>query len=192
MKLPTPSRSFRQTAPLAGFVPLKGIAALPVGTIVDARRGTLSLQTAVDGRSVADPRRRLGQARLSAAIFQIRQARARRAASRGRRIATRLLLISPPGAGIACRRNPRAKGVVSTLTATAKGFFRVSGGASFAQSQNAVWRTIDRCDGTTTQVRRGSVRLYDKGLRRTVTVRAGKAYLARAHLFQARKGRRPA
>jgi hypothetical protein len=36
------------------------------------------------------------------------------------------------------------------------------------------------------------VRVFDKGRRRTVTVRAGKRYIARATLFQARKGRRPA
>ena len=39
-----------QAGPLPGFVPLKGVAALPVGTIVDARRGTLALQSAGDGR----------------------------------------------------------------------------------------------------------------------------------------------
>ena len=162
VKLPVGHGSLRQSAPLAGFVPLKGIAALPVGTIVDARRGTLSLQTAVDGRSVADPQRRLGQARLSAAIFQIRQARARQ-----RRVAR------PPDRDRGSRRSARRRpGTVAAGTlrqrrgahsdATAKGFFRVSGGASFAQSQNAAWRTSDRCDGTMTQVRRGSVRLYDK------------------------------
>jgi hypothetical protein len=192
VKLPSASRSFRQSGPLAGFVPLKGIAALPVGTIVDARRGTLALQTAVDGRVEGDARRRLGRARLTAAIFQIRQARARSAASRARRIATRLLLVSPPAAEIGCRRNPPAKGVVRTLRATAKGFYRVSGGGSFGQSRNATWQTTDRCDGTITRVTRGSVRVFDKGRRRTVTVRAGKRYIARATLFQARKGRRPA
>ena len=71
VKLPSASASPLQAGPLSGFVPLKGIAALPVGTIVDARRGALSLQTSADGRSLGDRRRRLGRARLTAAIFRI-------------------------------------------------------------------------------------------------------------------------
>ena len=43
VKLPSMARSGLQAGPLSGFVPLKGIAALPVGTIVDARRGALAL-----------------------------------------------------------------------------------------------------------------------------------------------------
>jgi hypothetical protein len=38
----------------------------------------------------------------------------------------------------------------------------------------------DRCDGTLTVVRDGSVRVRDFGKRRTVVVRAGNRYLARA------------
>jgi hypothetical protein len=191
VKLPRSGGGLRQAAPLAGFVPLKGVASLPVGSIVDARQGTLGLQTALDGRPLADPRRRLGRARLSAAIFQIRQARRRRASARARSIATRLLLVSPPAAEFACRGGRPAKGAVRALTVDINGFFRVSGGASFAEARRAVWRTVDRCDGTVTSVRRGLVRVFDKGTRRAIIVRANRRYIARARLFQVRKGRRP-
>ena len=192
VKLPLMARSGLQAGPLSGFVPLKGIAALPVGTIVDARRGALALQTSADGRSLGDRRRQLGRARLTAAIFQIRQARLRRAALRARPIPTDLVLISAPTAEIGCRATIPAKGVVRTLSASAKGLFRVNGGASRAEGRNAAWHTTDRCNGTVTRVTRGRVAVYDKARRRTVTVRAGQRYLARARLFQARKGRRPA
>jgi len=172
---------------LAGFVPLKGVAALPVGTIVDARRGTVALETAADGRAATDPRRRLSRSRLSAAIFQIRQARAR---ARARAIATQLVLQTPPAADVGCRRQPPAKGIVRSLRATAKGFVRVSGGASFGVGRNATWRTVDRCGGTTTSVTRGVVRVFDKTKRRTVTVRAGRRYVVKAQIFRARKGQR--
>src|SRR5205085_9675544 len=45
VRLPASARSSRrlaQVAPIKGFVPLKGSAALPVGTVVDARRGRLA------------------------------------------------------------------------------------------------------------------------------------------------------
>ena len=74
VKLPATAPRPQQVRALPGFVPLKGIAALPIGTIVDARRGTLSLQSAGDGRLESDPRRRTSRATLSEAIFRIRQA----------------------------------------------------------------------------------------------------------------------
>jgi hypothetical protein len=172
---------------LSGFVPLKGVAALPVGTIVDARRGTIGLDTAADGRAATDPRRRLSRSRLSAAIFQIRQQRAR---VRTRAVTTQLVLVTPPAADLGCRRRPPAKGIVRSLRATAKGLVRVSGGGSYGLGRNATWRTIDRCGSTTTYVTRGIVRVFDKARGRTVTVRAGRRYIVKAKLFQARKGRR--
>ncbi|HET6547988.1 MAG TPA: hypothetical protein VFG79_06025 [Solirubrobacter sp.] len=179
----------RTTKQLSGFVPLKGIAALPVGTTVDARRGTLSLQTALDGRRAKQ--RKLGRARLSAAIFQIRQARLKPRARRARRIATNLLLRSPGTASARCRASRRPRAIpVRTLKATAKGLFRVSGGASHAVARNAAWTTTDRCNGTVTRVTRGRVNVYDKGRRRHIVVRRNHRYVAKARLFLARKGRR--
>jgi hypothetical protein len=188
VKLPGEAR-FSQAGPLPGFVPLKGVAALPVGTIVDARRGRLALESAGDGRAATDPRRRLGRATLAQAIFQIRQARLRRAALRARAIPTSLVIASAPDIGRGCRARVPAKGAVRSLTSRAKGLFRVTGGASRGQSTNATWRTTDYCSGTVTRVTRGRVSVYDKARRRTVTVRAGQRYVARAQLFQARKGR---
>ena len=189
VKLPATARRTHQVRALPGFVPLKGIAALPVGTIVDARRGKLLLQTAGDGRPESDPRRRTSRATLAEAIFRIRQARVRRPALRTRPLLTGLVLISAPAAERPCQARAPAKGVVRTFVSRAKGLFRVTGGASFAQGRDATWRTSDRCDGTITRVTRGRVTVYDKARKRTVTVRPGARYVARARLFQARKGR---
>jgi hypothetical protein len=43
-----------------------------------------------------------------------------------------------------------------------------------------VWITTDRCDGTLTKVTRGKVAVRDLRRRRTITLSAGKSYLARA------------
>jgi hypothetical protein len=42
------------------------------------------------------------------------------------------------------------------------------------------WTTVDRCDGTLTRVSRGRVAVRDFRRKRTIVVRAGKSYLARA------------
>jgi hypothetical protein len=42
------------------------------------------------------------------------------------------------------------------------------------------WTTSDRCDGTLTKVTRGSVSVRDNRLRKTIIVKAGKSYLAKA------------
>ncbi len=170
------------TTPVKGYVPLDGVATLPVGTVVDARNGTLSLDSALDGRGGVQ------QTTLSAAIFRIRQARVR--AAQRAQIPTDLALVSPPRAEQRCRR--ARKGVVRRITTRATGFVRVLAKASRTTARNASFSTTDRCDGTLTRVSRGRVRVYDRGRRRTVTVRAHHRYLARARLFSVRKGRKPA
>jgi hypothetical protein len=46
--------------------------------------------------------------------------------------------------------------------------------------RGTIWLTKERCDGTLTQVTRGVVSVRDLTARKTVTVRAGRSYLARA------------
>ena len=53
---------------------------------------------------------------------------------------------------------------------------RYSWGSSFGTK----WLTEERCNGTLTKVISGTVLVRDFGLRRTVTVRPGKPYLARS------------
>ena len=80
-------------APGRDLVPLAGVASLPVGAVVDARKGRLDLRSA--GR-----RGRTRSARIAAGIFQIRQARARRGV-----VAATDLVTADPG-----RPGPRLRG----------------------------------------------------------------------------------
>ena len=197
VKLPSMAAASDFRMPIAaiqesGFVPLKGVASLPVGSVVDARKGRLRLSSAANTRPVGDRRRRLQAARFAAGIFRIRQARARTRSSR--RIPTDVVLLSTSRAESRCATSTRSnplKGVVRTLSSSGKGLFRAVGGASTGTGLNATWITSDRCDGTLTEVGRGRVSLAQSGRPRRVTVRAGRAYLARARLFTAKKGRRP-
>ena len=162
--------------PNSAPVPLAGVAALPVGAIVDARKGRLDLRTA--GRRKGSSQ----SARIAAGIFQIRQKRARL----GTAAATDLVLRTPPGQARACAATgaPR-KGVVRQLSVAAKGVFRTVGAAGVAKGRTtSTWTMADRCDGTLTRAIRGRVTVRVRG--RDVTVRPGRSYLARARLFGAR------
>ncbi len=175
----------------SGFLPLKGVASVPIGSTVDTRKGEIGLESARNGYAPGHRRSRLQSARVKAAMFRIKQARAkRRASARKASIRMDLDLLSPPRAEAACARGP-AKGVVRTMSLTVKGYFRALGEASKATARNATFNTIDRCDGTLTEVGRGRVSLKAKGQRKPIVVRAGRAYLVRARQFRVRKGRTP-
>jgi hypothetical protein len=178
-------------APLSGYRPLEGVASVPVGSLIDARKGVVRLTTAADLKS-GTSRRRLQTGTLTAAIFAVQQSRARRARVGGIP-ATDILLKNAPGTARACAssRNRSPKGVVRTFRGTAKGVFRTYAGASITTIRNASWITRDRCDGTLTRVLRGRASVLPRGSRRPVSVRAGRAYLAAARLYGARQRRQP-
>jgi hypothetical protein len=163
-----------------GFVALDGVASIPVGSIVDARHGTLNIRSAGrGGRASATAR---------AGIFRIRQSRAR-----GRRVTpTDLELVSAPGAQARCASRGAAaprKGVVRGLSVVAKGIFRTVAGAAIASARDASWSTTDRCDGTLTRVAKGRVAVRATHGRIAQTVRAGHSLLIRARLFASRRQR---
>jgi hypothetical protein len=74
----------------------------------------------------------------------------------------------------------RSRRRIRRLRANARGRFRTRGRYSAATVRGTKWDTIDRCDGTLTTVSRGVVTVRDFRRHRTVRVRAGKRYLARA------------
>jgi hypothetical protein len=172
-----------------GFVPLKGVASLPVGSTVDARKGELSVQAAANGYAPSNRKAREQTARIRAGIFAIKQARLKKKAKKSASIPTDIGLVSASGAEATCAR-ASAKGVVRSLSMVAKGDFRALGGAATATARSATFATTDRCDGTLTEVGAGKVTIAVKGRKAPVTVKAGGAYFAKARLFAAKKGRR--
>jgi hypothetical protein len=70
--------------------------------------------------------------------------------------------------------------VLGLLRGTAKGRFRTTGRFAAATVRGTDWGVRDRCDGTLTVVRRGVVVVRDFRRHRTVVVRAGQTYLAKA------------
>ena len=70
--------------------------------------------------------------------------------------------------------------MLGKLWGSGKGKFRTSGKYASATVRGTVWLTQDECDGTLIRVKRGTVQVRDLTRHKTVTVKAGHSYLARA------------
>jgi hypothetical protein len=164
------------------FVDLTQDTQVPVGSLIDTRRGTVRLTSA---RNAAGATR---SAEFSLGVFRVLQ-------SSGRRPSTDAV-IEPPKCA---RTNSATRLRLKTITAAAakarvirdrssaalgarrrKEEWRVKGKYSRAGSVATEWGTIERCDRTTTVVRKGRVRVFDRVRRRTVSVGPGQRYKAPA------------
>jgi hypothetical protein len=169
-----------------GFIPLTQARQLPVGSEIDARRGTLDLVVATGTKH------RTHTAKLSGGLFTVSQQRG--GAQKG--LTTLTLdegLFSGAPSYESCGTG-KASGIdadahsatlsartLQTLNATDNhGSFRTSGRYSAATVRGTSWETSDRCDGTLTAVRRGTVEVLDFATRKTVVLHAGQSYLAAA------------
>ncbi len=151
-------------------------AAIPVGSIIDASRGVMQLQ------SVGDRKGTVQTARFWGGAFVIRQ-------NRKGDLTTTLGLRGGSRAGCparaaaahaaiahAARRPRRVRGLWGSDNG---GRFRTRGANSVATVRGTRWWTEDRCDGTLTRVSQGSVLVRNLRTGRRVIVRAGHSYLAR-------------
>jgi hypothetical protein len=156
------------------FVPLEEARQIPTGSILDTKRGTVQLVSARGAGSKTQ------NGKFTAGIFQVLQSRKKR--DRG------LTELRLKGSSFnSCRaRGKRASAsklssrTIRQLRGNAKGRFRTRGKHSAATVRGTKWIVADRCDGTLTKVQRGVVEVRDFRTKKTVTVRAGKSYLARA------------
>ena len=82
-------------------------------------------------------------------------------------------------AQVTASRRRLSRKTIRKLSGSAKGNYRTSGRKSAATVRGTVWTVTDRCDGTLTKVKRGKVSVRDFRRKKTITVRAGKSYLAR-------------
>jgi dipeptidyl aminopeptidase/acylaminoacyl peptidase len=143
---------------------------IPVGSLVDARRGKVRVISAT-GRP---GERQSGT--FSGGLFQVTQSK--KPSAKG---LTNLILKGSSFRGCAGKGARGASTrTIRRLQASAKGRFRVSARNSSATVGATVWQTEDRCDGTLTKVRRGRVALRDIRRGRSIQLRAGQSYLARS------------
>ena len=150
------------------FVRIETLRVIPVGSLVDTRRGKALLS------SVRDRGGSIQQGRFFAGLFKVRQ-------RRSQRYVTELVLRGRYGpcagadeATAAQRRSGRRK-----LWGNANGRFRTQGRYSSSAVRGTRWLTQDSCDGTLTVVRRGRVAVRDFVRDTRTLVEAGESYLAR-------------
>jgi hypothetical protein len=140
------------------FVDLDAAQGIPVGSTVDAKRGTVEI-VAVGGK-----------AEFRDGIFRITQ-------SRG---ITDLKLTEalncPRGRASAAQRKPKKR----KLWGKGTGKFRTTGSYSAATIRGTEWLVQDTCTTTLTRVRQGVVAVRDKVKKRTIVLRAPRSYTARA------------
>jgi hypothetical protein len=122
-------------------------------------------------------------------IFQVKQALPKKKSKKAVALTTDLILkgqiarssCAPlKGAAVAAAKKKGPKAVLGKLWGSGKGKFRTTGKYSSATVRGTIWLTQDECDGTLTKVLRGTVRVADRKRHKTVTVKAGHSYLARA------------
>jgi CSLREA domain-containing protein len=144
------------------FFTLRDGQQVPVGTTMDTTNGQITLVAA--GRKQ--------KAWFYDGLFKFRQ-------SRGSRPLTTLSLT----AKLACPKGnsayTAAKRKRRRLWGDGKGRFRTQGSFSSATVRGTKWLIEDRCDGTLTRVKKGTVTVRDFARKRTVILRAGQRYLAK-------------
>ena len=163
-------------------VPLKDGVSIPVGSVLDARRGKVKLDSAPD--SAGHPQ----FATFTGAVFQVLQGHTGEVVTeirlRGRKLgickqqARRQSVFGRsfvPLASMSAKRRPLAK-----LWGSGKGHFRTRGRHGTATVRGTVWLTADYCDGTLVKVKRGLVGVTDFRRHKTVEVPAGHSYFAKA------------
>ena len=157
------------------FVPLSEAKQIPVGSFLDTRKGTVGLQSAANRSG----KRQTGK--FKSGLFQVRQSRKKSA-----RGLTDLVMKGGKFGRCRARRSSTdasaslSRAAIRRLRSSARGRFRTSGRNSSATVRGTVWDVTDRCDGTLTHVKRGTVIVRDFRRKKNVTVNTGKSYLARA------------
>ena len=152
------------------FVALTPPTEIPVGSQVDATKGTITLVAGLGGG-------RTNSSNFYSGRFLISQAKTRNA----------FMVLTLQGGNFgscgtrrlsAVGSDARTRKPVRRLWGNGKGRFTTKGRYSSATVRGTKWLVQDQCNGTLTVVKRGVVQVRDFRKHKTVNVRAGRSYLA--------------
>ena len=168
-----------------GFVPLTGALNIPMGSQLNTRKGRVALTSAANTGGV-----KTQTADFYQGVFQVKQSVPKKKPKKPAALTTDLVMkgdiarsqCAPlKGArSAAADKKKGPKSVLGKLWGNGKGKFRTDGKYSSATVRGTIWLVQDRCDGTLTKVTRGTVQVRDLKRKKTVSVKAGHSYLARA------------
>ena len=182
-------------APAKGFVPFTGAANIPVGSQLDTSKGRVALTSAAD----------TGGAKTQTSDFYEGSSRSSRACPKKKPKKAKALITDLVMKGQIARsqcaplKGARAAAATPRRRRRARSRCSASCGATARASSARTASTArrrcagrsgwceDRCDGTLTKVRRGTVSVRDFKRKKTVKVKAGHSYLARAVTSKSRR-----
>ena len=183
IKVPGSAGSAHASQKGTDFEPLTAKRSIPVRSILDTRRGTVALRSARNRKGT------IQSGQFSEGVFQVLQSRKARAKGltelrlKGSTAAFKRCngaRLASAKAGMETAQASLTRRQIRRLRARARGRYRTGGRYSAATVRGTTWTVTDRCDGTLTTVKRGTVAVRDFRLKKTITLRAGKSYLARA------------
>ncbi len=158
-----------------GFVPLTQARQIPVGSILDTRAGTVAV-------TAASPKKgRFYTGDYTAGIFELLQNRSQKGLSEATLMDTlnrRAVCASAGKKASAAKRVSNR--VLGLLKSTDHGRFSTRGQYSSATVRGTAYSVEDTCAGTLTTVTRGSVVVDYFRRHRSITLRAGQSFLAKA------------
>jgi hypothetical protein len=152
------------------FVDLDATAGIPPGSTVDTKHGTVQLT------SVQKVGGKLQTAIFFDGIFKLTQTKKTTDLTLNEALA-RCRHKKGKAASIAARK--KAKPKTRKLWGSGHGSFRTKGRYSAATVRGTKWLVQDSCAGTLTRVAQGVVSVRDNVRHKTITLRAGRHYLAR-------------
>ena len=151
------------------FVTLDQAGRVPVGSLIDARRGRVQLATAVDGGVQAGlfwgSKFKAGQSRHGNGMTTL---------------SLRGGAVCPSATLAVASRKTKRKRRRGLWARDHGGLYRTRGNDSVATVRGTRWLTKDRCNGTLTRVKSGLVSVRDLGRHKRVLVKAGHSYFARS------------
>lgn len=142
------------------FKRLSKVSLVKNGTIIDARRGTVSITSVL-------PNGTLQSADFFKGIFKATQKRSG---------LTNARLVGGNFAACPAPRASKKQKPVRQLWASGSGRFKTQGRYLSAAIRGTAWQTIDTCSGSTVKVTEGAVTVRDLLNAKTVVVRAGGFY----------------
>jgi PKD repeat protein len=166
---PPPASATRTGTVLVNGKPFTG-GTIPYGSKVDVTKGTVTLKTDTGTLAVYG-------AGVPAAFVLVR------GTDRGKPVVE--LRLTGGNFNVCGKRKSSVSGAkkppktVRRLWSKGKGQFRTRGRYAAAVVRGTWWLTADRCDGTLVTVKQGTVQVSDLPHRKTVSVRAGRSYLAK-------------
>jgi CSLREA domain-containing protein len=149
------------------FVVLKPGQQIPLGSVIDTRKGRVTLVAAADGSGGT------ATADFYDGLFRVGQ-------TKGKKPITELTLVEKLTCSAKKASAAKKKVRKRRLWGDGKGHFRTEGKHSAATVVGTKWLVQDTCSSTLTKVARGIVSVRDFAKKKTVKVKAGHQYVARA------------